>query len=135
MTITRRFEFDAAHRLQGHAGKCRSVHGHRYIVEVEITGPTGNEGMILDFGEIKQILGDWISDQWDHAYIAEDGDPVAVALSSLGMRLLVMSTPPTAENMARRLAREAQELLQGIGIDVVSLKLYETPNCWAYVKP
>lgn len=58
VTISRRYDFEAAHFLpnvpSGH--KCRRMHGHSFVVEVEITGPiqagSGEDGMVMDFDPI-----------------------------------------------------------------------------------
>lgn len=55
-TIQRQYDFEAAHRLpcvaDGH--KCKNMHGHSYVVLLEVTGyihESGPEkGMVLDFG-------------------------------------------------------------------------------------
>ena len=58
-----RRKFDAAHHLPHHAGKCKQVHGHTWTVEVEVTysGILSNDGMIMDFGDIKEVI-----DKLDH---------------------------------------------------------------------
>ena len=56
--ITRRLEFDAGHRIPHHDGHCKHVHGHRYVIEVTLMGNVlshqghGDDGMVLDFGDI-----------------------------------------------------------------------------------
>jgi 6-pyruvoyltetrahydropterin/6-carboxytetrahydropterin synthase len=78
VTISRRYDFEAAHFLphvpKGH--KCLNMHGHSYVVEVEITGPVqlaGNEaGMVCDFDPIdacwrrlwKQIDHTCLNESW-----------------------------------------------------------------------
>lgn len=60
-TVTKMFRFEAAHRLPNHDGKCRRPHGHSYKVEVSFYGIVNEEpdypkeGMVIDFGEIKEI--------------------------------------------------------------------------------
>ena len=38
ITITRRLEFDAGHRIPHHDGQCRHLHGHRYAIELTVSG-------------------------------------------------------------------------------------------------
>ena len=38
MQITRRLEFDAGHRIPDHASQCRHLHGHRYVIEISLSG-------------------------------------------------------------------------------------------------
>jgi 6-pyruvoyltetrahydropterin/6-carboxytetrahydropterin synthase len=62
--ITRKLEFDAGHRIPNHNGQCRHLHGHRYCLEVTLRGQVNetsgarDEGMIMDFGDIKKIMND-----------------------------------------------------------------------------
>ena len=55
---------DCAHFLPGHP-KCGRLHGHTYKIEIIIEGETGSEGMVLDFGEMKQNLQSVLG-QYDH---------------------------------------------------------------------
>lgn len=58
VTISRRYDFEAAHFLpnvpSGH--KCRRMHGHSFVVEVYLTGDVqnggGEDGMVCDFDPI-----------------------------------------------------------------------------------
>ena len=42
ISITRRLEFDSGHRIPNHDGQCRHLHGHRYAIEVTLTGDVAN---------------------------------------------------------------------------------------------
>lgn len=139
-TITRRVEFDAGHRVPDHKSKCRHPHGHRYVLEATVSGEVkdtpgdSSDGMIVDFGDLKAILTDVI-DRWDHAFICDTDDPFGVAIkrSLPDAKVWFLSCSPTVEN----LARAAHELiytklrLLASQVELVSVRLYETPNCWA----
>ena len=62
MRITRRLEFDAGHRIPDHASQCRHLHGHRYALEITLSGDTIKRdgspvnGMVMDFGDVKAIV-------------------------------------------------------------------------------
>ena len=67
--LVKTFKFSAAHCLtsapDGH--KCRSLHGHSYRVDVHVTGrPDPHTGWVVDFGDIKRIIGDILDGQLDH---------------------------------------------------------------------
>ena len=69
--------FDSAHFLADYEGKCRNLHGHRWRVVAEVKGDRLSEdpqhrGMLIDFGELKQILKD-LCDHMDHSLIYETG--------------------------------------------------------------
>lgn len=61
VTIVRRYDFEAAHRLpfvpDGH--KCKTMHGHSYALDVHVTGDVqeaGPEvGMVVDFGVVDEV--------------------------------------------------------------------------------
>ena len=61
MLITRRLEFDAGHRIPHHKSQCRHMHGHRYAIEISLSGSIINtpgsseEGMVMDFSDVKAI--------------------------------------------------------------------------------
>ncbi len=131
-TCTRRIEFDAGHRLQKHESKCRNVHGHRYVVDITCESESLDEvGRVIDFSEIKRIVGGWIDDKLDHGFIFEATDPFGLALATIETKVYVVPFSPTAENLVVFLAAQAQFLLKPAGIKVTHVRLYETPNGWA----
>lgn len=142
--ITRHLEFDAGHRIPNHHGQCRHLHGHRYQIEVTLRGElsqvTGSphEGMIMDFGDIKQILQEIIIDPWDHSFFVANSDEIMINFLKTipGHKTTLIKDIPTAENLARYafdlLAPRLNSQFQG-KIKLKQLRLFETPNCWADV--
>jgi 6-pyruvoyltetrahydropterin/6-carboxytetrahydropterin synthase len=136
LTITRRIEFDAGHRLTNHESKCRNVHGHRYAALITVRAPSLDEvGRVIDFGKVKEIVGGWVDEKWDHGFIAESKDPIISWLASNDMKVFIMGCPPTAENMSKQLFKKAELLLAPLGIEVTNVRLFETPNCYADYNP
>lgn len=150
LTITRRFEWDAAHRLPDHEGQCRGLHGHRYKAEITIEAPETDEmGRIVDFALVKMSIGTWIDRNWDHTTIVKRSDDDLWAFcmqqsESLGVKgPYGMNEAPTAEAMARHLADICQQIVNRSSILdhvksqllVTRVVLYETPNCWATYEP
>lgn len=130
--ITRRLEIDAGHRLPGHESKCRNVHGHRYVFEIACTAPDLDAvGRIIDFSVIKAKVGAWLDDNWDHAFIAQEGDPLIDFLVANDQKHQVVPWPPTAENLAKMLFITSSVLLGPHGVTVVAVTCHETPNCQA----
>lgn len=131
--IIRRLEFDAGHRLQNHEGKCKNMHGHRYVAHVEVSSDLLDGcGRVIDFSAVKEIVGGWIDEHWDHSFIVERSDCWAIdALSGLGSSHFVMGAAPTAENMSKHLFDVASALLLDHGVRVTGVVLWETPNCCA----
>ena len=123
-------EWDMGHRVFGHEGKCDRLHGHRYKAEVTCKGGLDSLGRVIDFGVIKTILGKFIDEEWDHRTMLYCMDPLAMALNV--EHVVVVPTNPTAENIAQRLLDVANKLLD---IDVVHVRLWETPNCYVDAYP
>jgi 6-pyruvoyltetrahydropterin/6-carboxytetrahydropterin synthase len=142
MRITRRLEFDAGHRIPDHASQCRHLHGHRYALEVTLSGDViradGSpvNGMVMDFGEIKAIAKTQVVDAWDHAFLVYRGDrAVADFLASMpGHKTVVLDVVPTAENLAALAFHILDPLYHdsyGNHLRLERVRLFETPNCWA----
>jgi len=134
--VTRRIEFDAAHRVYGHESKCGTVHGHRYVAEITAqAADLDNIGRVVDFSVIKEAVGGWIDKHWDHTGIVfvDDVETKRLMTALPGYKPMFISAwNPTAENMANHLLREVCPMvLKGYAIRVVKVRLYETPNCWA----
>lgn len=142
MRITRRLEFDAGHRIPDHASQCRHLHGHRYGLEVTLSGDVIHadglpvNGMLMDFSEIKSIAKMHVVDLWDHAFLVYRGDHKVVEfLSSIpSHKTVILDSVPTAENLATIAFQILDPLyrdLYGNHLRLERIRLYETPNCWA----
>jgi 6-pyruvoyltetrahydropterin/6-carboxytetrahydropterin synthase len=142
MLITRRLEFDAGHRIPDHRSQCRHLHGHRYALEITLSGEVieaggrPDTGMVMDFAEVKEIARRCVVDAWDHAFLAFSGDTAVVAfLASLpGHKTVLLDAVPTAENLARiafGILDPAYRDTFGNHLRLERVRLYETPNCWA----
>jgi 6-pyruvoyltetrahydropterin/6-carboxytetrahydropterin synthase len=142
MLVTRRLEFDAGHRIPNHESQCRNLHGHRYALEVTLSGEVIHEagspanGMVMDFSEIKALAKRHLVDHWDHAFLVHEGDrPVVEFLATLPEhKTVILDCVPTVENLAEK----AFLILDAVYRDVYGnhprlerVRLYETPNCWA----
>lgn len=130
---TRRIEFDAAHRVMEHESKCKNLHGHRYVIEVSFTASNLDSlGRVIDFGVIRERLGKWVDDNWDHTTILFDKDKeLGNSISAItNQRIYYLPANPTAENMAAYLLEKiCPQLFTDMEINCVSIRLWETPNC------
>ena len=78
-TVTRKLEWDSGHRVLNHGGKCRHLHGHRYVAEITVEATQLNDlGMVVDFSLIKERVGKWIDENWDHNFLAHPEDPILI---------------------------------------------------------
>lgn len=103
--ISVKIEFDYAHRLSHHKGKCYNIHGHRGTAVVTVEADElGDEDLVIDFETIKSSVGGWIDKNWDHALLLNSDDPSFELLEQIETRLyLFEGHDPTAEIMARKL--------------------------------
>ncbi len=142
MQITRRLEFDAGHRIPDHQSQCRHLHGHRYALEVTLSGEiieaSGQpaNGMVMDFSEIKALAKHHLVDAWDHAFLAYRLDTAVVEfLAGLpGHKTVLLDAVPTAENLAATAFATLAPIYRdtyGNHLRLERVRLFETPNCWA----
>lgn len=59
-----RLTFSAAHVMIGH-DRCGRLHGHDYAISVRLDGEPGSDGVIMDFGDLKNLVRK-IADELDH---------------------------------------------------------------------
>lgn len=108
MLLRRVFTFDAAHNLVEYHGKCERLHGHTYRMIVELAGSPGAEDMIVDFAEVKSIVGDLVISKFDHAYLND------------------ILPQPSAENIARYAFEALDAPLRGRCHSLRSVEVFET---------
>ena len=142
MQITRRLEFDAGHRIPNHNSQCKHLHGHRYALEVTLSGEiimregVSEQGMVMDFSDVKRIAKEQVVDAWDHAFLVYRGDTMVLEFlnSIAGHKTVVLDVVPTAENLAQaafRLLDLAYRDTYNNHLTLQRVRLYETPNNWA----
>lgn len=108
MRVRRRFEFEAAHRLPHHPGKCRELHGHSYQLLVTVERDVEPQsGMAIDFSDLKRIVQKQVLQHVDHKCVNDVIDN------------------PTAELMAVWCWRRLADELSGL----VEVELHETSHC------
>ena len=144
LTITRKLEFDAGHRIPDHKSQCRNLHGHRYTLEITLTGAvietegSSDQGMIMDFSDVKALAKQHLVDVWDHAFLVYEKDhAVRDFLATLpDHKTVIIQRIPTVENLARTafdILKAAYSDRFGTGLHLQKLVLHETPNCWAEI--
>ncbi len=66
MKVTRTFSFSAAHHLTDYHGACERPHGHTYRLAVTVQGAVRDDGLVIDFVEMKKIVSEKILSKLDH---------------------------------------------------------------------
>jgi 6-pyruvoyltetrahydropterin/6-carboxytetrahydropterin synthase len=126
--VTREFEFCFGHRLMDYDGKCRQIHGHNGKACVTLAGDSLNGlGMVVDFVEMKRVLGTWIDATLDHTLLLHQDDPLVKVLQAAGEKVLPLPANPTTENMAKLI----YEYAESKGLPVVEVTMWETTYSYA----
>lgn len=132
-TAIRYHDICMGHRVVGHEGKCKNLHGHNYRFHFTVA-PEGNLdeiGRVLDFSIIKEKLCNWLEENWDHKFMVYVEDPMLPMLHDLNSEgIRVVPFNPTAENIARFFIETVSpQLLEKTGCKLILLKLEETRKC------
>jgi len=161
--ITREIGIDMAHRVTHHGSKCRNLHGHRYTIQATCCGQLAEDGeqqgMVLDFGFLKQIMMEeidlpcdhglclWIQDPWvdiiardrlfHESSIVRNGYSHVERMfdnANTGGKFYIVPFVPTAENLAKHwFERMLTPVADASGgkARLSRVRVYETPNCWS----
>lgn len=126
--ITKTIDFCYGHRLLEYAGKCRQLHGHNGLLEVDLEADALDSlGMVRDFSEVRDIVKGWVDEHLDHKMLLRRDDPVIPALTALGEPLYLLDVNPTAENIAKHIYEQTRES----GLSLTEVRLWETPSSYA----
>lgn len=169
MIISKEIQFDAGHRVPQHKSKCRSQHGHRYRLVVYVEGPVvqsddSDDGMVIDFGDLKIVMMDKVHDLFDHANILWVNDPLTDILterwSELKVKQLIVTkydvrndsydfckfstnemgnvvivgVTPTAENLTYIVWNILNMALKETFLKLSRIELWETPTSCAILE-
>jgi 6-pyruvoyltetrahydropterin/6-carboxytetrahydropterin synthase len=131
ITAQRYHDFSYGHRVYGHESKCAHLHGHNGRVHFKVTAPNLDQiGRVLDFSAIKNLLCNWVEDNWDHKFLVWERDPWASKLKDTDPAVVFTSFIPTAENMAEYLVNViGPRQLEGTGCILVECTIEETRKC------
>lgn len=132
--ITKEFKFEMAHALYGYDGPCKNIHGHSYILKVCVLGKVRQgavdvkNGMVMDFGDLKQIVMSSIVNELDHALVLNDAAP-KTDLSQFE-KVVYLPYQPTSENMVLDFVERIQKKLPST-LRLQSVRLHETATAYA----
>ena len=112
-------QFAAAHRLENFNGKCESLHGHNWKVEVFLAGKDlDGAGLLMDFGAVKARTKE-VLEEIDHKYLNE--------LAAFQDR------NPSSENLASYLYGRLGAILNRDGVKVRRVNVWESDtSCASY---
>ena len=142
--ITKNVEWDMGHRVPNNKSKCRNPHGHRYRLELTLSGKLidtpgdSSEGMVFDFGDVKRLMTERVHDVVDHGFMLYEGDDILKSFfestQDSDFRYLIVPFIPTAENIAKWCYNQLKDEFPE-GVSIVNCRVFETPNSWADYRP
>jgi len=141
MLITKQIRIEMGHRVPNHKSKCKNLHGHSYLIEVGVndkvimTKGVSDEGMVIDFGDLKEVLMEQIDFRFDHGFVMYTGDTLAKYFKNykdgLFMKIVFVDFVPTVENLAKYWYELLELVLKGRNIKIKFVKVWETPTSTA----
>ena len=105
MELSCTFHFAASHFLTKYQGKCENLHGHNYKIIITIEGNLKDDGMVIDFKIIKDIVKEKVIDILDHTHLNDTIDN------------------PSAENLAVWIWTKIKD-----DLPLKNITIYETDN-------
>ena len=145
MKIGKVIQWDMGHRVLNHRSVCKGLHGHSYKGEICVEGDlvekkdASQEGMVIDFADIKKTAQKFIQEELDHAFMVWEKDIELLEFfkNSKGHKPVIVPFTPTAENVAAYIFNELKDKFTDVfktGLYLQSVKLWETPSSYALFK-
>ena len=137
ITAHRYHDFSTGHRVYKHESKCAHLHGHNYRIHFYCEAPQlDSVGRVMDFGDIKTYLCNWLEDNWDHKFLIFKEDPWVPTLKEIDpYGTVVVNFNPTAENMGLYLLDVIGPLqLKDSPVRLYKVIVEETRKCAATIE-
>ena len=131
-TIAKQFRWEMGHRLPLHEGLCKNIHGHSYEAQVILTGEPNEQGMVMDYFDLKTMVQPLI-DELDHCFLLDSSDTLMKKFfEDHPMKVVEIDVPSTAENIAAYLLDHIiDNLPSSHTLSAVSIRIYETEKTYA----
>lgn len=131
MKIAKEFKWEMGHRLPFHKGKCKNIHGHTYKIMIEFEGDLNENGMVMDYYDVKDVVGP-IIDELDHSFMVKSDDADIIDfLEKINSKHTVVKFQTTAENICRYFLKKISEADLPKNITGIKAKVFETENTYA----
>ncbi len=136
--ITKKFSFDMAHALYGYDGPCKNIHGHTYHLSITLIGKPIEDikkaklGMVIDFGDLKDLVHKHIIQVFDHALVLNQEAPYSKSevISNEFEKVILVPYQPTCENLLLDFVDRLSDKFN-ILTPIFSIRLEETPTSYA----
>ena len=144
-SIAVKHNIEVAHRLFELSGKCERIHGHSMWVTMELFGDVNSNGILagIEYGDLKKTFRTYLDETYDHRLLLNASDPFARPLWTieqqpadgspglLGSQVFLpglqsMPGDPTTENIAKWIGEEMLQQLDGYGLEMLHVTVWET---------
>ena len=130
-SITKTYDFEAAHQLLNHEGKCSRIHGHSYKVDVTIESeylreedPDASDyAMVMDFGDLDEIMKPLVN-EIDHHFIVPAAQDSHYQNTILDSRIVLPIRRSTAEELSTYFLVQIEKVLRPM--DAIEVTVWET---------
>jgi 6-pyruvoyltetrahydropterin/6-carboxytetrahydropterin synthase len=131
MKVSKEFHWEMAHRLPFHSGRCKNLHGHSYKALVQFEGELNQNGMLIDFYDIFNVVNP-IIDEMDHSIICDRNDQELIEIAKkINERIVIIDKPTTAENISIYIAERILNSKIPENLKSLSVLVYETSDAFA----
>jgi len=131
MKISKEFKWEMGHRLPFHSGKCKNIHGHTYKMRVEIEGDLDENGMVIDYYDVSEIISPMV-EELDHSFMVKETDKEIIDfLDKLKSKKVVVPFETTAENITLHMLEKIKERITSDRIKRIKVRVYETEKTYA----
>ncbi len=114
-------DFSSSHQLRNYGGKCEDLHGHNFLVEVEVNGNRlePDTGLLMDFKELKLKLEEILA-ELDHKHLNE--------------LEFFQNTNPSSENLARFIYQRLKTMLPDNKVSLAWVMVAEKHSSRAFYR-
>lgn len=135
--VSVKVKWSSAHRLMFAPVECKSIHGHNYEADIVVSANQLDAvGQVIPFETIKDQIGAYIEEHMGHTVLLQNTDNEVIKVfddwhERLGLKApFLMNGAPTAENLAKLLYDESQNIL-GPKYTVARVTVHEMDGCSA----
>ncbi len=130
--IGKEFIWQMSHRLPFHSGGCRNIHGHSYMMRVEIEGEIDSNGMVMDYYALETIVAPLI-EKMDHSFCVDSEDTIMLNfLKEQGFDYYLVPFTTTAENLAKHITELIKpEFMKFDNLRTMKIRVNETADVFA----
>lgn len=131
LKVAKEFRWEMGHRLSWHTEGCQTPHGHSYRMAVELLGTLNQNGMVIDYGDIKKVV-EPILESLDHSIMLAQDDPILPYFQEQEFKVTAVPFHPTAENIALWFIDQLKPSFQPHpNLKTLTVRVYETKSALA----